>query len=118
MRYLRFGRASQRLALGLVLFLFTAPACSRAVNVGTQPTAVFAVSVTNNTAVELIVSYDDGRGPKALGTIVSRGTERFIIAAPAATTVRVSGRSADGSITSGPQTAQLSAGSTTPVVLN
>lgn len=86
-------------------------------SVGTAPTPVYAISVTNQTVNDLIVSYDDGSGARSLGLVSAGSTDRFVIASPRQTSVSVSGRSAGGVI-SGPVTVQLVAGQTLSVVLN
>jgi hypothetical protein len=91
-------------------------ACSRAVNVST-PSPVFAVAVTNASGTELIVSYDDGSGAKALGSVRAGATERFVIAAPARVAITISGRSPSGMRTAGPVAIELAAGETRPVTL-
>lgn len=78
-----------------------ATACSRAVSVGSSgpgPSAVaYAVNVTNAGAVDLAVGYDDGSGNRALGLVRAGRTERFIIASPHRTIVRITGATPDGS---------------------
>jgi hypothetical protein len=101
----------------LLLATILAAACSRAVNVGTLPTPVFGILITNSTNVELIVSYDDGTGPKALGAVAHGATERFVIASPANTLVEVAGRTRDGSSRIGPIQVRLVAASNTSVEL-
>jgi hypothetical protein len=81
------------------------------------PSPVFAIAVTNATTAELIVSYDDGSGARALGSVRAGVTERFVIAAPARATVSVSGRNPAGTRTSGPVAVELIAGETRPVTL-
>ena len=103
-------------ALGL-LFVVAAAGCSRAVSVGASPAPVFAVIVANQTRLELIVTYDDGSGPRALGAVAAGRSERFVIANPSRTTVDVLGRSQDGSITTAARGVQLVAGQTVPVSL-
>jgi len=106
----------RRAGMLLVLVLIAVPACRRAVSVST-PSPVFAISVTNATNAELIVSYDDGSGAKALGSIRAGGTERFVIASPARATISVSGRNPPGTRTAGPVAVELRAGETRPVTL-
>ena len=99
----------------LVLLAVVLAGCARAVSVGNTPGPVYAISVTNSGTTELIVSYDDGAGAKALGAVRSGATERFVIAAPARTTVQVFGRA--GGQSTQPVSVQLVAGQTIPVTL-
>jgi len=89
-------------AAGLILAAaFALTACSRAVSVGSSgpdPAAIaYAVNVTNAAAVDLAVGYDDGSGNRALGLVRAGRTERFIIASPRRTIVRITGATPDGS---------------------
>lgn len=79
------------------------------------PTPVYAVAITNTTPFEIVVSYDDGAAPRALGTVPPGRTERFVIAAPASTSVDILTRSATGDTTFGPFRVVLIAGSTVPL---
>ena len=65
----------------------------------------------------MIVSCDDGAGTRALGTVLPGGIERFLINAPASTTVTIMARSTSGADTVGPFTVRLSAASTPLIVL-
>lgn len=105
------------LAFVTLILAITAGACSRSVAVQTQPTAVYAILVQNSTGGEIVVSYDDGTGPRALGTVLDGRTERFIIAAPATTDVEVSATSREGARRYGPYTVTLEAGTNVPVTI-
>jgi hypothetical protein len=86
-------------------------------NVGTAPSPVFAISVTNSTGEEMIVSYDDGSGRRALGAVAAGATDRFVIAQPARTTVDITARNSGGTRSVGPISVTLIAGETRPVTL-
>jgi hypothetical protein len=101
----------------VLAILLSALACSRAVSVGSSPSPVYAVAVTNATNEELIVSYDDGSGPKALGSVRAGAAERFVIAAPARNQVAIAGRNRAGTRSVGPVNVQLVAGETKGVEL-
>jgi hypothetical protein len=107
-------RRSSALSLlaGLVLVL----GCARAVEVGSAAPS-YPIRVQNSAAADLIVSYDDGSGPRTLGTVQAGRTERYIIASPGRLTITVQGRSADGGVTSGPHTVELRTGDPPTVVL-
>jgi hypothetical protein len=103
-------------AVASIALLITA-SCTRAVSVGSEPRPVFAIQVRNALNEEMIVSYDDGTGARALGSVLAGGTERFVIASAARTTITVSARNAGGTRTAGPYTIQLAPGSTPLVTL-
>ena len=106
-----------RRAVPLLLALTTA-ACARGIEVGSPaPSQTYGVSIVNETSVALIVSYNDGRGDAILGNVAAGATERFIIAAPASTSVTIRGASANTSRTAGPVSVTLVAGSTQTVRL-
>jgi hypothetical protein len=110
-------------AAGLLLAAtFTlAAACSRAVSVGSAgpgPAATaYAVNVTNAGSVDLAVGYDDGSGNRALGLVRAARTERFIIASPRRTIVRITGATPDGSYVANPVSVELRADSPVDVTL-
>jgi len=104
-------------AVAALLLVFASSACSRAINVQTPPTPVYAVLIQNSAGVEIVVSYDDGSGLRALGTVLDGRTERFIIAAPAATDIEVSATSRDGARRFGPYPVTLQAGTNVPLTI-
>jgi hypothetical protein len=104
-----------RPAIALLAISLSLGGCARGVSVQPPPTPVYAVAITNTTAVEIVVSYDDGTAPRALGTVLPGRTERFVIAAPASTSVDILTRSATGGTTFGPFRVVLIAGSTVPL---
>lgn len=104
-----------RPAIALLAIILSFGGCVRGVSVQPPPTPVYAVAITNTTAVEIVVSYDDGAAPRALGTVPPGRTERFVIAAPASTEVDILTRSATGDTTFGPFRVVLIAGSTVPL---
>jgi hypothetical protein len=98
----------RRALLAVVAAAFVLAACARSVQVGSGPGPVYAVEVVNSLGQDMIVSYDDGGGARTLGTVPAGATERFIITAPARTTVSIQGRTSAGTQTSGPYSVQLS----------
>jgi hypothetical protein len=104
-----------RPVVALLAIILSFGGCVRGVSVQPPPTPVYAVAITNTTAVEIVVSYDDGAAPRALGTVPPGRTERFVIAAPASTAVDILTRSATGDTTFGPFRVILIAGSTVPL---
>ncbi len=112
-----FRSRLRRTALLPLVIAAAAAACVRGASVQPAPTPVYAVSVRNTTAAEIVVSYDDGAASRALGTVPAGRTERFVIAAPASTTVDIVARAASGNATFQPVTVQLVAGSTIPVTI-
>jgi hypothetical protein len=101
----------------LALCMAATASCSRTVSVSAPPAPVFAVSIDNQTRLELIVTYDDGSGPRALGAVPAGRSERFVIAASARATVDIVGRSQDGSVSATAAGVALVAGQTVPVRL-
>jgi hypothetical protein len=82
----------------------------RSVAVASDPRPTYSVNVHNETSVDLIVSYNDGRGDAVLGTVPANRTERFIIAAPQGTTITVRGTNEARTRTAGPIEVRLVAG--------
>lgn len=99
---------SRRAAAGLMLVLALA-GCARGMAVGSEPRPVHSITVQNDLAEAMIVSYTDARGDAILGTVTAGGSERFIIASPEST-VTVRARNAAGTRTAGPYTVTLTAG--------
>ncbi|MCI0433439.1 MAG: hypothetical protein L0271_07305 [Gemmatimonadetes bacterium] len=91
-------------------------ACARSLEVG-SPRPLYSVQIRNSLSEEMIVSYDDGAGTRALGTVLPGGIERFLINAPTSTTVMITGRGTTSGDVVGPFTVRLAAGSTPLVVL-
>lgn len=91
-------------------------ACARAVEVSSDPGTQYAIEVYNPRSVDMVVSYDDGRGTRTLGTVRAGSRERFVIAAPPEPRIELTARSSSGS-TVGPLTVSLTAGQTTQVRL-
>jgi hypothetical protein len=85
-------------------------ACARAVQVTSGPSPTYPIEVRNVTGEEVIVSYDDGTGPRVLGNVVDGRTERFVIAARERLEVSVTARSIAGSRSWGPFHVSLTAG--------
>lgn len=107
------SRTFASLAAALVL----AAGCARGISVQPPPTPVYAVNIQNATGQEIVVSYDDGRATRALGTVLPGRTERFVIAAPASTSVGILASAATGDSSWGPFQVSLIAGSTVPVTI-
>jgi hypothetical protein len=108
-RLLRLGAA--------VCVLLTLSACARAMQVGSEPTPVYRVVVTNETGETMIVGYNDGRGDSTFGAVPANSTDTFVVARPADTSITVTARNAAGTRTIGPLSVQLRAGESVPVRL-
>jgi hypothetical protein len=110
----RIARGARPIRSGAALLTLAAvsTACARSAVVQPPPTPVYAVSVSNATGVEIVVSYDDGTASRALGTVPAGRTERFVIAAPASTSVRILSRAASGDTSFSPVPVALVAGAT------
>jgi uncharacterized lipoprotein YajG len=101
----------------LLVALLLLAGCSRGMSVGSpEPTRTYSISVTNQTNVALVVSYNDGRADAILGSVSAGATERFVIAGSTSPTVTVRGTAAGGR-TSGPYTVTLTPGITQTVIL-
>jgi len=96
---------------------FLLAGCARGMSVQPPPTPVYAVNIQNTTGQEVVVSYDDGQSVRALGTVLPGRTERFVIAAPASTSVEIIASAATGGTRWGPFRVSLIAGSTVPVTI-
>lgn len=69
-----------RFVVVAAVFLLSACASTRGVQVGTEPNRTFAIEVTNNRAGTVTVSYTGNGVSGELGTVAPRMTERFVIA--------------------------------------
>lgn len=103
-------------AMAVGLAALAAGGCSRAVMID-SPGPAYTVNVDNRTSEDLIVTYDDGGGPRTLGTVRAGGTERFVVATRA-TRVEIRGQNTTGSRRVGPYQVDLGPGSTPTVVLS
>lgn len=101
----------------VLLLAFVLAACSRSVQIGSDPGPAYAVEIRNTLDQDMIVAYDDGGGPRTLGTIRAGGSERFIIASPARQSITITARNAGGSRSAGPYSVQLTVGGTATVSL-
>jgi hypothetical protein len=59
-----------------------AVACSRNVRIESEPNRGYAVLVHNTMPHAMIVSYNDGSGPRILGTVLGGASDRFMIVSP------------------------------------
>jgi hypothetical protein len=108
-------RSAGLLALLGVALIFAA--CARAATVTTDRASLAAIEVRNDSGVTMIVAYE-ADGPRAtLGAVTAGSAERFIIALPAGTSIRVFGTSETGARSSGPHALTLQAGTTQRVTL-
>lgn len=82
----RPARPGTGLALGLAIALAVS-GCFRGAGVESEPGPTYRVEVVNESAVPMIVSYDDGTGERILGTVPAERREWFTIASPASRTV-------------------------------
>lgn len=75
--------------LALVALLVGLTACTRSVDFDPDPGSTYAVNVVNPSSQPMIVSFDDGSGPRLLGTVGANRTERFVVAASQGGTVSI-----------------------------
>lgn len=94
--------------------LLLASACSRAVAVGSDPAATYAVEVVNRSGVALEVGFDAGTGVRSLGSVASGGAERFVVVSPGQPSVTIVGTGAGVTVR---EPVLLRAGETVRVVL-
>jgi hypothetical protein len=110
-------RAHRPLLHAAAVIALLALACARGMSVGTPARETYAVLVENTLETEMIVSYDAGSGPRALGTVTPGATERFVIALPEPGTVTITAQDSNGTRTVGPFSVDLVAGSVPTVTL-
>jgi hypothetical protein len=115
-RTLQLRRATTRAAL-LVALLTGTGGCARAMSVGSEAGPLYRITVENELAEAMIVSYNDGRGDAILGTVAARGQEHFAIGRPATTTIAVRARNTAGTRSLGPFSIELDASTARIVTL-
>lgn len=82
--------------LSLFLGLILLGAC-RPMAIETEPGPAYTLEVRNPMPHPMIVSYDDGRGQRLLGTVSANADARYVITAPARETIEVSATDEDRS---------------------
>ena len=107
-------RSIRLAALGL-LVLAGGVGCARSVSFDT-PGPTYSIQVENSLSQDMIVSYDDGSGPRTLGTVAAGRSERFVVATDR-TTVTITAANSSRTRTAGPYSVQLTAGTTPRVTL-
>jgi hypothetical protein len=100
----RFLRPAALLLATLVL----AAGCTRAMMVGSDAGPLYRITVHNELAEAMIVSYNDGRGDAILGTVAARATDHFTIGRPARLDITVTARNAAGTRNLAPIAVNLS----------
>lgn len=85
--------------LALTAIALALPGCAsmRGANVGTDNTATARIEVVNQLGRSMNISWSDGSGEKALGSVAAGRTEQFVIAGARTTSVTVMARDAAGS---------------------
>lgn len=104
-------------AFALLALVAAATACTRSVDLDADPGQTYAVNVINTFAQPMIVSFDDGSGPRLLGTVGANRTERFVVAGTSGGTVSIIARDESDSRTVR-RTVSLVPGGTVDVRLN
>ncbi|MBI4409941.1 MAG: hypothetical protein HY561_09550, partial [Gemmatimonadetes bacterium] len=92
-------------------------ACARPVAVESEPGPAYALMVHNPMPHSMVVSYDDGTGARALGTVEANGHRQFLITSPARQTVTITARDERQTHTTTPQQVTLRTGTTAEVTL-
>lgn len=85
-------RRLHRTALAVLALAAGLTACTRGVELDSDPGQTYAVNVVNTFPQAMIVSFDDGSGPRLLGTVAANRTERFVVAASSGGTVSIIAR--------------------------
>lgn len=109
-----------RQALRLILatfILLAAPACTRAMHVGSDPAPVYRLLVSNQLGEAMLVSYNDGSGDRLLGSVPAGRSDSFVVAGSASADISVSARNSAGTRSAGPWTVRLVAGEQVTVQL-
>jgi hypothetical protein len=106
-----------RRAAALILLAVAATGCARAMSVGTEPSPTYRLDIVNETAEAMLISYDDGRGTRLLGSVPPGRSDSFILAAQTERTIRVTARNVQGTRTLGPWEVTLSTAQPAAVTL-
>ncbi|HSJ23442.1 MAG TPA: hypothetical protein VK929_02080 [Longimicrobiales bacterium] len=91
--------------------------CVRALDVGSEPSPVYRLTVANDLAEEMIVSTSDSQGTSLLGAVPPGRAETFVVAGTRGAAISVTARNATGSRTVGPLQVTLALGETVTVRL-
>jgi hypothetical protein len=95
-------------AAAAIIVAATLSGCARAMMVGSDAGPIYRLTVHNEAAEAMIVSYNDGRGDALLGTVPARSTDHFSVGRPATTSITVNARNVAGTRSAGPFSVQLS----------
>lgn len=112
----RTRRRVLRLVLSAIIIL-AAPACTRAMHVGSDPAPVYRLLVSNQLGEAMLVSYNDGSGDRLLGSVPAGRSDSFVLAGSASADISVSARNSQGTRSAGPWTVRLIAGEQVTVQL-
>lgn len=78
-----------RLSALAAILAFAGLACARGVALNPEPGQSYAVTVVNELAEPLIVSFDDGTTTRLLGTVGADRRERFVLGGAERETVTI-----------------------------
>jgi hypothetical protein len=107
--------ARHTLLLAGLLAAVTLQGCARPLSVGSEPSPTYRIAVSNTMPDEMIVSYNDGRGPRLLGAVPAGRVETFVVGGAASPGITISARDSTGTRTFGPAPVQLLLGETVHV---
>ena len=79
--------------------LAIAAGCARGVAVQSEPGPAYSLEIVNTLPQPMIVSFDDGRGSRLLGTVPASGQATFLVTGPASTTITVTALDQAGTVT-------------------
>jgi hypothetical protein len=94
----------------LLLAAALTTACTRAMQVASEPAPVYRLTIVNEFAEAMVVSYNDGRGDRILGAVPPGRSDTFVVAGSASSTIVLSARNGAGTLTWGPATTTLALG--------
>lgn len=75
--------------LALLVALVVITGCARSVELSSEPGQTYAVEIVNPMPHAMVVSFDDGSGEQALGTVAANGRERWVVAGASARTISI-----------------------------
>jgi hypothetical protein len=78
--------------------------------VGSEPAAVYRLTVNNGFPESMIVSYNDGQGDRILGAIPAGRADTFVIASPLRSSITILARNSSNSVRYGPAAVTLHLG--------
>jgi hypothetical protein len=110
-------RAQARTLLLALALVGGLAGCARAISVGSEASPVYRLTVANDMPEAMIVSYNDGRGDRMLGSVPAGRSDAFVVSGAASTDITISARNAQGTRAFGPVPVRLVLGDVVTVRL-